>query len=329
MTVTDSTISGNTSHFYEGGGIDDIDGGCLTVVNSTITGNSAGTGGSVYVSCNTSATICDSTIAGNPSGGIYYDVYAQNFTISESIVGGNSGYDIADSYGSRQAFPFNPHLAPLGWYGGPTETMRRCRSPASGINGSTSNNRLPIMATKQLPLSSTTHPDLGAPKPIRWWSPWIRKIRLVPVCMSVQDAVNLSNLVGGDQPIGFASTALTTTGSALTDPLVVAWPSSVADGSSVALQVSSDSSSQITGWTFAWTDGDGDPLYGDTGPVSGSSGTDTYTDPTTSTLIATITATDESGDTYVLPAITTTIPIDPPTGPRRLRLHRFPQRDRS
>jgi uncharacterized repeat protein (TIGR01451 family) len=63
LTVLDSTISKNSAE--EGGGIDSD--GTLAIVNSTITENSAMFGGGVYVSHNTGTTqtIANATIAGN------------------------------------------------------------------------------------------------------------------------------------------------------------------------------------------------------------------------------------------------------------------------
>ncbi len=63
LTVLDSTISKNSAE--EGGGIDSY--GTLAIVNSTITENSATFGGGVYVAHNTGTiqTIANATIAGN------------------------------------------------------------------------------------------------------------------------------------------------------------------------------------------------------------------------------------------------------------------------
>ena len=122
MTVTDSTISGNTAS-YEGGGIYN-NGGTMTVTDSTISGNTAGSngGGGIFnysgtmtvadsiISDNTASsggggitnagtmTVTDSTISGNSTGsggsggGIFN--YSGTMTVADSIISGNTAsYD--------------------------------------------------------------------------------------------------------------------------------------------------------------------------------------------------------------------------------------------
>ena len=72
MTVTDSTLSGNSA-YVDGGGI--YNGRTATVTDSTLSGNSANYyGGGVYN--DGTLTITDSTVTGNSAnyygGGIYY-----------------------------------------------------------------------------------------------------------------------------------------------------------------------------------------------------------------------------------------------------------------
>jgi len=138
MKVTNSLIYGNstvggnsTMGTTSGGGIAS-NGGTLTVSNSTITGNSAGsTGGGIYN--NGTATITNSTITGNIStgdGGGIYNV--GGVTITNSIVAGNSSkssanYADCDSCGPQSSNNLiggtPPALGPLAWNGGYTKTM--------------------------------------------------------------------------------------------------------------------------------------------------------------------------------------------------------------
>ena len=90
MTVTDSTISGNTAS-YEGGGIYN-NGGTMTVTDSTISGNTAGSnGGGGIFNYSGTMTVADSTISGNTAssggGGI---TNAGTMTVTDSTISGNS-----------------------------------------------------------------------------------------------------------------------------------------------------------------------------------------------------------------------------------------------
>src|ERR1017187_9786461 len=94
LTVIQSTITANSAS-YCGGGIDNE--GTLTVNNSTISGNSAyyysagafGLGGGIYVGSG-SATINRSTISGNTAGGVGGGISAfGTATINNSTISGN------------------------------------------------------------------------------------------------------------------------------------------------------------------------------------------------------------------------------------------------
>ena len=132
LTVTNSTISGNSAN-NNGGGI--LNYGTLTVSNSTISGNSAiNSGGGLY---NTSddgpgaATLINTTISGNQDGGFgsaggYNDttLTLANNLIADSVTGDATPTDNGGNVvvnGSVTATDIS--LAPLGYYGGPTQTM--------------------------------------------------------------------------------------------------------------------------------------------------------------------------------------------------------------
>jgi len=135
MTVSNSTISGNTAG-GGGGGIEN-NGGPLTVSNSTISGNTAALGGGgIWENANT-LTVSNSTISGNTAGGGGGIENNGTLTVSNSVVAGNTTTgepgDDCDGCGAQIANnlinttsnspAINPMLAPLGWYGGPTQTM--------------------------------------------------------------------------------------------------------------------------------------------------------------------------------------------------------------
>ena len=106
LTVTDSTISGNSADFA-GGGIYS-DGGVLTVTGSTLGGNSAdgGGGGGIYHLGGT-LTVIDSTFGGNSAQMAAASINtAGTLTVTGSTFTGNSagtgggGGGIAHSWGT-------------------------------------------------------------------------------------------------------------------------------------------------------------------------------------------------------------------------------------
>lgn len=88
LTVTNSTISGNTAFQTVGGGIENV--GTLTVTNSTLSGNYANNGGGIY---NAGAlTISNSTLSNNSaytSAGIL-NAFATTASASNITLSGNS-----------------------------------------------------------------------------------------------------------------------------------------------------------------------------------------------------------------------------------------------
>jgi hypothetical protein len=93
LTVSNSTLSGNSASF-SGGGIDN--GGTLTVSNSTLSGNSASEyGGGIYNGETGTLTVSNSTLSDNSAylgGGI--SNFHGTLTVSNSTISGNSAdYD--------------------------------------------------------------------------------------------------------------------------------------------------------------------------------------------------------------------------------------------
>ena len=147
-TVVDSAVSSNTAN--SGGGISNE--GTLTVSNSTISGNLASNEGGGIFNAGT-VMVSNSTISGNSaineSGGIFNNNGISTLAVTNSIVSGNtsgSGVsgntsgsgedDISDLDGNGDEdgdFSGSGNvvgdaasqimLAPLGFYGGPTQTM--------------------------------------------------------------------------------------------------------------------------------------------------------------------------------------------------------------
>lgn len=140
LRVTGTTISGNENTAF-GGGIDNM--GSATVVESTLSGNSATDGGAIANQGTATLAIFDSTIASNSSntnaGGIYT---TGSCIVNNTIAWGNSIHDIdgavTGSHNLIGSFVLggllngqdgniigvgDARLAPLGDYGGPTQTM--------------------------------------------------------------------------------------------------------------------------------------------------------------------------------------------------------------
>lgn len=141
LTITRSTISGNSvsgsgNFSNRGGGIAN-DNGVLTIKGSTVSGNSAvgGTnnrGGGIYSQFR-DLTIIGVTITGNSVGSSATSygggMFTQQDTVNlvNSIISGNSAPNNPNLFGSLDASNFNlidadARLAPLGFYGGTTQT---------------------------------------------------------------------------------------------------------------------------------------------------------------------------------------------------------------
>ena len=194
-TVTNSTFYDNTAAQY-GGGVDNY-GGLATLTNCTISGNSAATGGGMYTrtgygSQAGTATLINCTVSANSAttggGGVGSDanstvnigntIVAVNTgnTTSPDAVGtfsslgnnligetdGSSGWGTSDLTGTI-AQPLDPLLAPLGSYGGSTQTMPLL--PGSPALDAGSNALIPTGTTtdqRGLPRIHNSTVDIGA-----------------------------------------------------------------------------------------------------------------------------------------------------------------------
>ncbi len=153
-TLSSCTFSNDTAS-VSGGGVQSV-GGTLTLTNCTVSGNSAGNnGGGLYIK-NATATLTDCTLSGNMAsgegGGLYNavgntstpstvafgntiaagnasgtlgpDAFGTFVSEGHNLIGetdGSSGWVGSDLTGTI-ASPLNPMLAPLGNFGGPTQT---------------------------------------------------------------------------------------------------------------------------------------------------------------------------------------------------------------
>jgi hypothetical protein len=200
LTLTDCTISGNSAfsaareiipgydptYYYKfygnGGGV--FNSGTATLTGCTVSGNNTGTaGGGVFNSGTINLT--DSTVSGNFAGGDYNDGTA---TLTDTIVAGNNGGDIggfANVLGTYNLIGTGGSggltngvngnivlttlngldLAPLGNFGGPTQTMALLPgSPAigAGVIADYPGTTTPITTDQRGEPLDSPNPDVGA-----------------------------------------------------------------------------------------------------------------------------------------------------------------------
>lgn len=125
VTISGCTVASNTATIA-GGGI--ANAGSVAINQSTVTGNLAPANGGGIYSQNTLAvsqcTVVANTTAG-PGGGIV--INGGTASLTNTIVAGNSATSSTNIFGSftgaNNLTSGNPLLAPLGNYGGPTQTM--------------------------------------------------------------------------------------------------------------------------------------------------------------------------------------------------------------
>ena len=133
LTLTNSTVSGNSAAYGSpGGGITNYD-GTVTLVNSTVSGNSADYGGGIYNEG--TLTLTNSTVSGNSAdyGGGILNLYGGTVTLTNSTVSGN----YAGSWGGG--------ISNTGWDG--------------NVGTLTLNNT--IVALNDAPTGSDVHDDGG------------------------------------------------------------------------------------------------------------------------------------------------------------------------
>jgi hypothetical protein len=163
-TVSGSTFSGNSA-IKQGGGIL-TNGPSLSVTNTTISGNTSANRGGGLFNNHGGLSLTNATISGNTAdvagGGVYNSAGAGQAILMNTIVAGQvSGGDfIGGTYaGSNNLVGSNPLLAPLGNYGGPTQTMPLLPgSPA--IGGGKSGTGVPTADQRYEPRSGRV--DIGA-----------------------------------------------------------------------------------------------------------------------------------------------------------------------
>jgi len=167
VSVSDSTISGNTASNNGGGGI--LSGGTsVTVLNSTITGNSAYSGGGILIDAG-ALTLTNSIVAGNIAQTTDPDINGAATDGGGNVIGDGTGLSgITNGTNGNQvgtsASPLNPLLAALDKYLGPTKTeIPLPGSPAiCAINPSSATGTDQRGLPRTTTYNSTTCQDSGA-----------------------------------------------------------------------------------------------------------------------------------------------------------------------
>jgi len=163
VTLTNSTLSGNQSDglaaIYNQDGL-------MTITNSTLTANTnqqAVPGAAIFSESNTSVTnVTNCTISQNTGqGGAVFQNSggAGKVNLQNSIVSGNAGGDVSGiNDNGNNLIGADPLLAPLGNYGGPTQTMALL--PGSSAINAGANTGAP--ATDQRGINRDPTVDIGA-----------------------------------------------------------------------------------------------------------------------------------------------------------------------
>ncbi|MFO0954223.1 MAG: right-handed parallel beta-helix repeat-containing protein [Isosphaeraceae bacterium] len=123
MVLTNCTISGNSAG--AGGGLINLPGNTVSFTHCTVSGNSADAVGGLATFPGGTVTLADTIVAGNTDTTSVSDAYGDFTSLGHNLIGGaddSTGWVASDLTGTN-ASPLNPLLAPLGNYGGPTQTM--------------------------------------------------------------------------------------------------------------------------------------------------------------------------------------------------------------
>ncbi len=185
VIVNDDLFDGNSA---QSGGAILNEWGTVEVINSTFTANTASVKGGALYNENRSGNsleIIDSTITGNSSataGGIETDS-GQTLILQNTIVAGNTaatapdidgpitnddGYNLlgislsGTTSGTGDVFSDTPKLAPLGYYGGPTQTMPLLSGSLALLNGNPSAAGLPSTDQRGFARVVSLKVDIGA-----------------------------------------------------------------------------------------------------------------------------------------------------------------------
>ncbi len=211
-TLTDSTVSGNSA--AAGGGLFNTKRGTATLTGCTVSGNSAATGGGIDNGADGGATLEDTIVAANTgTGGSPSDIggdSAAGVVGTYDLIGTGGSGGIAGGIGDIILTNLNSLLlAPLGSYGGPTQTMPL--RPGSAAIGS--GTAITGVSDDQRGFAFGATADIGAFQAQTGLvvNTTIDGTAAPSGDLSLRQAVNLANVLGGAETITFDSTVFATT----------------------------------------------------------------------------------------------------------------------
>jgi hypothetical protein len=205
VTLANSTVADNSSR--QGAGIDS-DSGSLVLTDCTISGNVGSGSNASGVFCNGGYNNNDATCSINGTlvaGNTAHDLVGAGFSGSDNFIGNGSG-DLTGSTNHSGTIS----LSSLGYYGGPTETivplpMTGAGNPAMG-DGDPSTGLTTDQRGMPRPVSGSY--DIGAFQTQGTNSLVVNTLLDDPVGagkLSLRDAINLADALGGNQTITFES----------------------------------------------------------------------------------------------------------------------------
>jgi hypothetical protein len=226
LVVKNDTFSGNSATI-DSGAVNDFYGGTVEVYSSTFVGNSAPHGGAIG-NRSGSVAVTNSTFTGNTasvSGGAIICATGQTLKLGNTIVAGNSaatapdidgsittdyGYNLlgtgVTASGPQDIFSNAPRLTALGSYGGPTQTMALLPDSLALAAGNAAASGLPRTDQRGLARVVNATLDIGA---FQTQGGLIVTTTADPggsfALLSLREAVNLANVLPGNNTISFAS----------------------------------------------------------------------------------------------------------------------------
>jgi beta-glucanase (GH16 family) len=164
MTITNSTLSGNTSTGWHGGAFFHTD-GVMNIVNSTIVNNiaPAGTTGGGFVgtftSANATLTLINTIIAGNSGSQCFYAPFGSG-TVTATSLGHNLVSDTSCFAVASDLIVGDAQIGPLANNGGPTLT--HALSPGSPAIDAADDASCPATDQRGVTRPQGSHCDIGS-----------------------------------------------------------------------------------------------------------------------------------------------------------------------
>jgi hypothetical protein len=262
LTVVNSTISGNFAIPFSsgnlhpwGGGIEIPNTGTVTVVGSTITGNSSAVlGGGIhnYLGHGTlvlQSTLLSGNISSNEGGPDVYGSVDPGSSYTLIGAGDSTLTGISDGVNHNQVGtttnPIDPLLTPLGYYGGPTQTI--ALQPGSPARGAGDPGTTLTTDQRGLPRVVGGLTDIGAFQSQA--NPLVVTTLLDPGHqsgqMTLREAVSLASVLSGSNTVTFADSLASGTVTLTAGELLLTHDLSIAGPAAGPVTVSGNNASRV------------------------------------------------------------------------------------